>query len=93
VIETISLTKVALSKPARVCPIRSDNSSVAKARSYTIMSGSHTARDIEMRTLARGTIARNETIIQFRRWACDQEDKNVQTKIKVLLSLTKWNIH
>ena len=30
------------------------------------MSGSHTARDIEMRTLARGTIAMNETRILFR---------------------------
>jgi predicted nucleotidyltransferase len=58
----VSLTKVALSNPARVCPKRIDNSSVAKARSYTSVSSSHTAKDRRIHTLARGTMARNETI-------------------------------
>jgi hypothetical protein len=58
----VSLTKVALSRPAKVCPKRSDMSSVAKARSYISVSNSHVAKNMMIHTLARGTIARNETI-------------------------------
>jgi len=58
----VSLTKVALSRPAKVCPKRSDRSSVAKARSYTSVSSSHVVKNRMIHTLARGTIARNETI-------------------------------
>jgi hypothetical protein len=58
----VSLTKVALSKPAKVCPNRSDRSSVAKARSYTSVSDSPVAKKRMVHTLARGTMARNETI-------------------------------
>jgi hypothetical protein len=59
----VSLTKVALSRPAKVCPKRSDRSSVAKARSYTSVSDSHVPKNgMMMHTLARGTMARNETI-------------------------------
>lgn len=58
----VSLTKVALSRPARVCPNRSDKSSVAKARSYTSVSNARAAKNRMVHTLARGTMARNETI-------------------------------
>jgi hypothetical protein len=58
----VSLTKLALSRPAMVCPNRIDNSSVAKARSYTSVSSSHTAKGRTTHTFARGTMARNETI-------------------------------
>jgi hypothetical protein len=37
-------------------------SSVAKARSYISVSNSHVAKNMMIHTLARGTIARNETI-------------------------------
>ena len=57
----VSLTKVALSRPAKVCPTRIDMSSVAKARSYTSVSNSHVANNRMIHTLARGTMARNET--------------------------------
>ena len=53
---------MALSRPAKVCPKRSDRSSVAKARSYTSVSSSHVAKNRMIHTLARGTMARNETI-------------------------------
>jgi hypothetical protein len=52
---------VALRRPARVCPKRSDMSSVAKARSYTSVSSSNPVRGT-IHTLARGMMARNETI-------------------------------
>ena len=58
----VSLTKVALRRPARVCPKRSDMSSVAKARSYTCVSSSNPAKGRTGHTLARGMMARNETI-------------------------------
>jgi hypothetical protein len=58
----VSLTKVALSRPAKVCPKRNDRSSVAKARSYTSVSNSHTAKNRMIHTLTRGMMARNETI-------------------------------
>lgn len=58
----VSLTKVALSRPAKVCPKRSDRSSVAKARSYTSVSNSHAAKNRMIHTFARGTMARNETV-------------------------------
>ena len=50
----ISLTKVALSKPARVSPMRSDNCSVAKARSYTIVSDSYLAKGIRYAHIGEG---------------------------------------
>ena len=57
----VSLTKVTLSRPARVCPRRSDRSSVAKARSYTFVSSSlPPAKDRTIHTLSRGMMARNE---------------------------------
>jgi hypothetical protein len=59
----VIITKVTLSRPARVCPRRSDKSSVAKARSYTFVSSSlPPAKDRTVHTLSRGTIARNEPI-------------------------------
>jgi hypothetical protein len=58
----VSLTKVMLSRPAKVRPKRSDRSSVAKARSYTSVSNSHAAKNRMIYTLARGKMARNETI-------------------------------
>jgi hypothetical protein len=55
-------TKVVLSRTAKVCPKRSDRSSVAKSTSYTSVSNSHAAKNRTIHTLARGTTARNETI-------------------------------
>lgn len=60
--EEVSLTKVILSRPAKVCPKRSDRSSVAKSISYTSVSNSHAAKNTRVHTLARGTTAKNETI-------------------------------
>ena len=61
--EIASLTKVTLSRPARVCPSRSDRSSVAKARSYTFVSSSLLpAKDRTSHTLSRGTMAMNEPV-------------------------------
>ena len=63
----VSLTKVVLSRPAKVCPKRSDKSSVAKARSYTSVSNSHDVKNRMIYTLARGAMARNETIDSLER--------------------------
>lgn len=61
--EIVSFTKVTLSRPARVCPRRSDKSSVAKARSYTFVSSPlPLAKDRTIHTLSRGMMARNEPI-------------------------------
>jgi len=61
----VSLTKVVLSRPARVCPKRSDHRlSVTKSRSYTSVpvSDSNAAKNRMIHTLARGMTAMNETI-------------------------------
>jgi hypothetical protein len=59
----VSLTKVALRRPASVCPTRIDNSSVAKARSYATVSNLPQCQVLKtIYTLARGTMARNETM-------------------------------
>lgn len=50
----VSLTKVALRRPASVCPKRSDNSSVAKERSYAALSGCQVAEDMSQYTPLRG---------------------------------------
>ncbi len=58
----VSLTKVMLSRRAKVSPKRRDRSSVAKSGSYTSVNNSHAAKNTMIHTLARGTTARNETI-------------------------------
>jgi hypothetical protein len=50
----VSLTRVALSRPAKVCPKRSDRSSVAKARSYASVSNSHVAEQDDDAHLGKG---------------------------------------
>jgi hypothetical protein len=60
----VNLTKVTLIRPARVCPKRNDMSHVVsrKGEELHLVSNSDRVKGRPIHTLARGIMARNETI-------------------------------